>query len=205
MNSTIEKLDLTGYCSNLMSYRLFLFSIIVITLLALTSACSTTEEIVDGEHLTGKPIHYGGEQVGISEWSERRVEFAVDDYIQQDIIKEEIEFDGSIFLFEFTFEGDIQELKIIQYQSGTDRAIPGSSYTLIVEDERVLRDYLDEDGESVIRSQEYREPEILQNTEELFSIINTFVRTHYFRQSEEERHEAEMPSIGYDIIRHDRL
>lgn len=190
---------------NMVTY-LKIYTVIVISLFAaLLTSCSTSKETVEGDHVEGKPIYFRGEQVGVADWSVRRVEFSATDYMEQDIIREEIKFDGNTFLFEFIMEGDLQELRVIRFRKDSDKAMAGSSYSLTIEDDRVVRDYLGENAESIITSEEYREPAILQNTQELFSLINTFIRTHYFRQSEEERQEAEMPSLGYDIIAHDRL
>lgn len=178
----------------------------LLLLMSSAVACTSTGETKgDEDQISDRPVYYGGEKVGYSEWIVNRIEFSATDYFDQDIIREEIEYDGRIFVFEFIFEGSLVEIRVLNYGKEKDEVIPASSYSLLLEEELVIRRYLDTDGESVIRTERYSNETIVSNTRDLFAYVSTFIGAYYFRESRAEPEEQRIQSLGYDLIAHERL
>ncbi len=178
----------------------------LLLLMACFAACSSTGETKgDADQISDRPVYFSGEKVGYSEWIVNRMEFSDTDYYEQDIIREEIKYDGRLFVFEFIFEGSLVEIRVLNYGKEKDEIIPASSYSLLLEEEQVIRRYLDTDGESVIRTERYSNEDIVRNTRDLFAYVSTFIGAYYFRESRSDPEEQRIRSLGYDLIAHERI
>lgn len=153
-------------------------------------------------------VYYGAQTVGWCDYIHRTVEYSDYDVDIEEQFVEEITFRGMRYKFKFVLYVTMAELHVLRYDSQGLKFRPNDSYAIIRNSAGVHFRFFGDDGETVIREYEVRDPDKVANTAELFRYCDSYLGTYFGifndRKSREMRNNR-VQSLGYELLQFDRL
>lgn len=153
-------------------------------------------------------VYYGAQTVGWCDYILRNVEYSDYDVETEERFEEEINFRGMRYKFKFVLYGQLAELHVLRYDSQGIKFRPVDSFAIIRNSGGVYYRYFGDDGETVIREVEIRDPVKVANTAELFNYCDLYLGTYlgmFSNRKSREMRKNRVQSLGYELLQFDRL